>query len=174
MFISNRFLNLVHILCVPKPTSVDLYVREERARFFIFIVAKMDRKMQSRTRTAYVWSRESYNELMSGKRDNTKLFNNPKKLLKYCPPDFAVELPDFLDGTRIPLEMFKEYKARKAVYNLKQSLDMQSSLDHEEKKKQKVDYSVLRVQPGEDCWSWSKRTGRSPSSFDLWRRKSGL
>ena len=168
LFISNRFLRLIHFLCVPKIGSLDKYVRDERVKFFILVVKENLPDTNTAVRTAHVWSRQSYVS-MQGTPMWRKMLNEPASLLRICPPDFSCTLPNLTEPKYIKSEVLEEYMAKKILFNLKQTKDMGLENEADEiKEKPKKDFTHLRPLPEEECWMWSERTGRSPTAFKTW------
>jgi len=164
LFISNRFNRLVHFLCVPKVKSMDKYIREERLRFFIFIFKKTFNNFRDVERTAYVWSAESYQNMML-RRNWERCFRNEKNIAKVGMPDFKVKVPDLIEGGYIPKGLLREYKGRKVLFNIAQIKRM----EEDGAVKAQVDYEALMVQPGESKADWVARTKRSPASYNNYK-----
>jgi len=164
LFISNRFLRFVHILNVPKPGSLDKYVRNERLKYFVWIDRKLDyynEKVRA-TRVAYLWSKNSYMRIY----ENPywwQLFNNLGKLIKLCPPDFRCKIPNLVQDKYIPQQLLDEYMTKKQEFNLKQMEEMQGKKEIE-----KISKIVL---PNESKQQWADRTGLSPASYGMYKLK---
>jgi hypothetical protein len=166
MFISNRFLNLVHILCVPTPNSIDKYIREQRTKFLIWVecmgsIFEPDRVM-------FLYSRQNYTRLLN--QDGWwKLFNTGASLMcKVVHPEYRVVLPDLTrpwgDRVFIPAQIYEEYHARKSLYHFKQTKEMLEPQGEGSGPKQ-IDHTARIVSLGEDQLSWVKRTGLHPRDY---------
>jgi len=169
LFIANRFIRLVHLLCVPKVTSLDKYIREERLKYFIYIVKRNspDLDPNKAEYTAYVWGKESI-AAMGEAPQWKKQFKDQEKIEKNLCPDFKITLPNLENPKYINPEILRDYKAKKTLYNLRQTLDVEKQVEDKETKP-KIDYSTLIVQPGETKAGWVKRTGKSPTSYQHYR-----
>lgn len=171
LYISNRFLRIIHILNVPKPRSLDLYVREERLKYFIYIDKQYSQDLENVERVAYIWGKAAYKRMLYTPYWWTLLGGNFKQLLVKCPPDFRIEIPNLVGENtptleyRIPSEAKRIYDAEKAMFNLKQSLDM-SETKEEDNGKQTIEQMLMELpKQGEDYQDYCKRTGKGKSTF---------
>jgi len=163
LMVSNRFLNLFHLLNVPKPTSIDKYIREQRARLMIWCDASYSHDMTQRIRNVYVYSKDNYMDILYSKRYWLK-FNNTQKLVREFPPEFKVEVPNLLKY--IPKNIQDFYDTKKAMFNVKQIIDMMKVGDEEQEKELTAeDIEDLFVRQGESKLEWSKRTKKKPTSY---------
>lgn len=161
LFISNRFLSMIHILCVPKLGSLDRYVREERIKFFVWMQKEYSIDLKEKTRVAYVWSKTNYMNIMN-QPYWWQLFSNTDKLINVCPPDYEVYVPNFDSKNSqkyVPHELWERYSVKKELFNLHQCLRM------EEGDEEKKDSADKFVKDGEEKKEWCKRTGLSPVSY---------
>jgi hypothetical protein len=131
LMIANRFLSLIHMLNVPKPGSIDRYVREERTRMMVMVDANYTNKWEQRVRRAYVYTKSSYLNIYTFK-GWWFLFNNIPKLIKLFPPDIVVDLKGEDLRKYIPKDIQEYYDAKKVAFNISNIFDMMK--DKEEKK----------------------------------------
>ena len=169
MFITNRFLRLIHILCVPKVRSLDKYIREERIRFLFWIHKENETDMRTHTRYCYVWSRQSFNAMTKMPRW-WMMFDNQHNI-EALNPDFKMKLPDFLNDKYIKNEVVEEYNIKKSLFNLKQANEMSNEDVDGKPAKAKVNYEELRVKSGESLWDWVKRTNKPPGSYKTYAKQ---
>lgn len=168
LFISNRFLRFVHILNVPKPGSLDRYVRHERVKYFIWVDRKYLDNMTKQKRVAYMWSKQAYMRIYESQYW-WQLFNDLGKLCKVAPPNFRCLLPNIPNSDYLDNSLVEQYDTNKALFNLKQMKEMTEGKKKEPKQNNSIDKFV---KPEEDMNKWCKRTGLSPSSYQRYRNLS--
>lgn len=177
LFISNRFLRFIHILNVPKPSSLDKYVRQERIKYFVWVDRKYTHGMTRQVRTAYFWSKNSYVNIFNNRHWYT-IFNNIGRLINQCPPEYKVVLPDLIKcwGGKeyIKPDLLEEYMTKKKLFNLEQMLEMTK-----DKKKKSKPVSVGGSSfddkiplPGETVDSYCQRRKCSPRTWERYKRLS--
>jgi hypothetical protein len=115
ILIINGWLNLVHILNVPKPRSIHFYPREERCKLMLWHHKEYDRTNNIRKFHVYGYDRIRYVSMM---QENAwhKAFTHTGILIKKFPPTFHVELPDL--NQYIRPEILKDYKSVKIMYSI--------------------------------------------------------
>ena len=170
LFISNGFLSLIHWMCLPKIRNLDIYIRNERLRFFIWVDKQRNIETRVPVRIAYLWSQDSYIDMCKN-YDWQKILNNiSDKTIGILSPDIKCVLPDL--KRHIGKELWDNYTKKKLMYNLKQTMDMAATEQKAEQKDKSKNYADRKPRDGEDCWTWSSRTGLSPTSFDYWNKIS--
>ena len=165
LLIANRFLNLVHMWNVPKPGSVDRYIREERCKILVWVDSYYTPDWKQKIRNIYVYGKESYQRILASDKWWT-LFSNTSRLIKRHRPDFRITLPTNLPDL-IPNDINEYYETKKNVFNIRQVLDMiEDTKDNPEKTR--INHLDRMVQEGEDLKTWMKRTGCTPSQFNTY------
>lgn len=163
LMISNRFIGLFHFLNVPKPMSLDVYPREQRARGMVWCCAKYNQDITERKSRIYYYTKDTYSEIFCQKR-YWNLFSNEDKLIRAVPPDFEItELGDM--RSYIPKDIITYYDARKWAFNVANILNTFES------NKNKFDEEKL-VKFGESKADWFARTKLAPtyySAYKLWK-----
>lgn len=161
LMIKNRFLGLLHFLNIPKPMSLDIYPREQRARGMVWCCADYNDAITERLSRIYYYTKETYSEIFAAKR-YWNLFTNQDKLIRAVPPDFQItELGDL--RTYIPDNIAVFYESKKWAFNY-------SGLLADALGKNKRTFNKDRlVRPGESKAEWFERTGLSPSYYNTFR-----
>ena len=161
LMIKNRFLGLLHFLNIPKPMSLDIYPREQRARGMVWCCADYNNDITERVSRVYYYTKETYSEIFAQKR-YWNLFTNQDKLIRSVPPDF--QITDLGDLRRfIPEEIAVYYDSKKWAFNYSGLLS-----DALGKNKKKFDKARL-VRPGETKSEWVDRTGLSPQYYSTYK-----
>jgi len=126
LMIANRFLSLSHVLNCPKPMSLDLYIRSQRARGMIWCDASYKpgstHAWETRVRNVYLYSKSSYNKIFDGYK-YWRYFSDTSKLIRKFPPDVEVDRPTNIYDY-ISEEKWNYYMCKKFLYNIRQVLDM--------------------------------------------------
>jgi hypothetical protein len=138
---ANRFLNLIHMLNVPSPYSIDHYIRKRRARMMILCDAEYTNNWEERIRYVYVYSKSQYLKIInSHKNDNA--FDDVYSLIKKIKPDMEINVVDTNIPKLIPKDIKDMYDAKKIGYNIKQTWDMMEQLNPVKEKKNKIKREV--------------------------------
>ena len=92
-FIGNRALELFHFDCIPKPYSMDKYVREDRTQIILFCYFDLEDDFSIGDRYAAVITRPSIGDML--KKHNWYMdFYNSKDLIRASYVDAVFKLPD--------------------------------------------------------------------------------
>lgn len=95
LFISNRALNLIHFILVPRPSSLDVYPRRDRARMLLWHDAVYKRNKDEYNYYVFGYSKDDYSRIYASGRSRWEIaFSDTRRLLEMFPPTFAVKLPD--------------------------------------------------------------------------------
>jgi hypothetical protein len=154
-------LRCVNFWCAPKLRVIDVYAREERVKYFMWVdnLGTKDKP----ERYMFIWTRESLAHMLIDPywRDTMKL--GTKYLVKKYKPDLRVYVPNLLSGDNpyVPAELHKAYKIRKLLYDYKRLRDSQPSTSE--------DPMPL---PGETLRAYIKRTKKSKTTY--YRNKDKL
>jgi hypothetical protein len=161
LMIKNRFLGLLHFLNIPKPMSLDIYPREQRARGMIWCCADYNNEITDRIARVYYYTKETYSEIFAQKR-YWNLFTNQDKLIRAVPPDF--QITDMGDLRRfIPVEIATYYESKKWAFNY-------SGLLADALGKNKRTFNKDKcVRPGESKLEWFERTGVDPTRYSAYK-----
>lgn len=110
VFIANRFLNLVHIINVPKLKYLDIYVREERLQLMLYtwydVIGDYERL---RRRCAVITKPTLMKILESNRRWYTGAHN---RWIRYA--DVIFDIPDLRE--RIPQDLMMAYLQKKKIF----------------------------------------------------------
>lgn len=153
-------LRMVNFWCAPKLRVIDIYAREERVKFFMW-VDNLGTKSKSQ-RLMFIYFRDSLNRMLVNPywMDDMKL--GTKYMVKKYRPDLRVYIPNLLSGDDpyIPKEIFEAYKIRKLMYDYKRLKDTQPDIPQ-------------GIKPGknESFAEYKKRTGLGKSTYYKYRKE---
>lgn len=166
LFIGNRFLNLVHILCVPNPSTLDTYLRSQRVKIMAWIEC-MNAINEKDERISFFYGPTSYKSILVQDKWWKLFAAGGRTLYNHVAPDLRCELPDFTrpwgERTFISPEIMEEYHSRKLLFNYKMTTDMLVKPDGEDKAV--IDHRDRMVRLNESKISWVRRTGLSPKEY---------
>lgn len=116
LFISNRSLNLIHALILPRPSTLDVYIRRDRSRAMLWHEAIYDPKEDLYRFYCFGYSKHDYKRIFCNSKWDIA-FSDTDTLIEMFPPTFVVQLPDVTKY--IPHTLLKEYKKNKLLFGLK-------------------------------------------------------
>ena len=162
--IRNRFLNMMHFCNVPKPESMDPYIRRHRAKMLVWCDAVYTDDLEQRIRKIYIYPKQNYIRILYTYNWWTA-FSSTSNLVKKFPPPFVINnLPDLRQF--IPKDIHEYYHVKKAGYFVKNLLTARKD---KEKNGIRPDSMGKVPLPGESKRDWMSRTKLSPASWKLYR-----
>ena len=178
VFIGAGVLNLMHFICVPKPKSLDEYLREERTEMFIYNYFTTGKTYKTLNRGCIVYLRNMIDRILDTPRW-WKYFRNNRHLRRKFHPDGEFEIPDLSE--HIPAGLVKEYKGKKKLFCRNLLIGaLNTSGDKKNNGGDKGDVLVDvagEINVDEDStddkvYEWERRTGLSRKSFFIYRAKA--
>jgi hypothetical protein len=154
-------LRLVNFWCAPKLRVIDVYPREDRVKFFMW-VDNMGTKGKPE-RYMFIWTKDSLNRMLVDPYWKVDMMLGTKRIVSKYKPDLRVYIPNLLSGDDpyIPDTFWKQYKIRKLMYDYQRLRSSQPSTSE--------DPMPL---PGEPLRAYIKRTKKSKTTY--YRQKEKL
>ena len=115
LFISNRSLSLIHWIVLPRPSTLDLYIRQDRARGMLWHEAIYNKREDNYTYYVFGYSKNDYKRIFLSSKWNIA-FSDTDNLIRMFRPTFVVQLPDV--NNFIDKNIMVEYNKRKLEFNL--------------------------------------------------------
>lgn len=111
-----RHLRTFNIWCAPKLRVLEVYAREERLKFFIWV--EDEGTLEAPDRYAYIWSKYSIGRIYSIPYWWQLFYCGTGALLKQCPPDFYCQIPNLEENDKyIPKDLLEGYEIRKMLFD---------------------------------------------------------
>jgi hypothetical protein len=169
LYISNRYLRLIHFFLCPKPGSLDIYLRNERVKYFLW--CEDFGQLRKPDRVLLIYSREDYCRILATDGYWRMFTLGGKVLASSIEPTYWVKIPDLInpsgnknhDKTFIPPELLKEYRRRKVEGGLELITEILDKDLVEETSK--VNHVERLVRPDENVRDWVTRTEQSPKDY---------
>ena len=156
-------LRMVNFWCAPKLRVIDVYAREERVKFFIWVdnLGTKDKP----ERLMFIWTRESLAHLLIDPYWKTNMMLGTKYIVKKYRPDLRVPIPNLLSGKDpyIKPELYEAYKVRKLLWDYKRLLATTTADSGKP-----IKHPVKEGQTFED---WHKETGLSERSYREYKKR---
>jgi len=109
VFIGGRALNLIHFLLVPKPGSIDQYLREERTKMFIhtYMTPSWERRCM-----VFLRGYGTINRIINTPKWQL-IFSDHREMRRRFKPDGDFSIPDLRMPEMIPRQLLLQYETKK-------------------------------------------------------------